>query len=83
MISEYRKKQAKEEREITIKILTSLIVTWIVFPIIGAISANYLLVTFFEKSIPWWKELILGLFFGKFLLWGAILTWALKSSGIF
>lgn len=50
---------------------------------IGTMAVNYLIFTFFEKTIPWFWALVLGLFTAELSVPGAIVVWILKSLNVF
>jgi hypothetical protein len=50
---------------------------------IGTICVNYLIWVFFEKQIPLFWAGVIALFGGELLVPVAIVTWILKSLGVF
>lgn len=45
--------------------------------LIGGWSVNYLLLTFLEKTLPFWGAALIGLFVGEFSIPVAIIVWVL------
>ena len=50
--------------------------------VFGEMSVNYLLVTFLQKTIPFWWGVLTGLFVGELTIPVAVVVWILKHFGI-
>ena len=59
-----------------------LSVIFLVNVIFGAVSVNYCLESFLNKTVDFWIALIVGLFLGEFTIPLAIVCWILRSCGI-
>lgn len=49
---------------------------------IGAWCAQYLLLTWFAKDIPWYADMIIGLFLGELTIPLTVITFILKTFGV-
>lgn len=49
--------------------------------LIGSMAVNYLLAVWLSKDIPWFGDMIIGLFTAEFAVPAAIVTWLLKIFG--
>lgn len=59
------------------------LIIFILFNIaIGGISVDYCLWYLFEKNVPWFADVIGGIFLGEFTVPLMVLCWLLKLCGI-
>ena len=59
---------------------------WIIFAIVnltlGALCFDYSLSYIFAKDVPWYADMVCGLFLGEFTIPAAIICWILNMCGI-
>lgn len=49
---------------------------------IGGWCTQYLLLTWFAKDIPWYADMIIGLFLGELTIPATVITFILKTFGV-
>lgn len=47
---------------------------------LGGIAVNYLLLILFDKNIPFWGDMLIGLFGGGLTIPIAVIIWVLKAT---